>query len=120
MPSQYPTIQKAVNAASVNGTVLVAAGTFMERVVLNKTVHLVGSGGGVSIIDGQGQGPVVSVTHSGASVSGFTVENAGVYGSGSACFNQIMSALLVIRLVLILSRLDPRVRVWTCTFRIIP
>jgi len=86
VPSQYPTIQKAVNAASVNGTVLVAAGTFMERVVLNKTVHLVGSGGGVSIIDGQGQGPVVSVTHSGASVSGFTVENAGVYGSAVSLF----------------------------------
>src|SRR5438445_1562687 len=81
VPSQYPTIQKAVNAASVNGTVLVAAGTFTERVVLNKTVHLVGSGGGVSIIDGQGQGPVVSVTHSGAWVSGLPVQNAGVYGS---------------------------------------
>lgn len=46
------TIQAAIDAASPDDVVNIAAGTFVENVNLNKNVDLVGAGKGVTIIDG--------------------------------------------------------------------
>src|SRR5215472_19205959 len=80
VPADQPTIQKAINAASVNDTILVAPGTYHELVMLNKTVHLIGSGPSSTTIDGQGQGTVLDVTASKAWISGFTIQSADTYG----------------------------------------
>jgi parallel beta-helix repeat protein len=47
----YKTIQAAVNGASSNDVINVAAGTYKEDVVIGKPLSLLGAGAGVSIID---------------------------------------------------------------------
>lgn len=80
-------IQAAINAAVANETITVLAGTFIERVVVNRTVHLVGAGIGSSIIDGGALGnAVVRITASGASIAGFTVQDSGPGGRAVRVF----------------------------------
>ena len=40
VPSNYPTIQEAINHANEGDTILVRAGTYNENIVVNKTLHL--------------------------------------------------------------------------------
>lgn len=80
VPSQYPTIQEAIDAASYGDTVQVAAGTYYENVWMKDGVSLIGAGAEVTIIDGQGWTAVdcddgkLSV---GTKLSGFTITNSG-------------------------------------------
>lgn len=56
VPSQYSTIQSAINAAHNGDTIHVAAGTYHERGIAwnNKSLTLRGAGQGQSIVDGGG------------------------------------------------------------------
>jgi hypothetical protein len=47
VPTQYPTIQAAINASAPADTVRVAAGTYSEHLVLNKILYLYGARQGV-------------------------------------------------------------------------
>ena len=51
VPSEYGTIQAAIDAASAGDLILVAPGTYQELVIMNKPVHLQGSGAGATIIN---------------------------------------------------------------------
>ncbi|MEN3332220.1 MAG: serine protease [Blastocatellia bacterium] len=80
VPTDYPTIQQAINA-SVNGdTVLVSPGTYLENInFLGKAITVSSeSGPGITIIDGNHAGSVVTF-RSGESrssiLSGFTIRN---------------------------------------------
>jgi hypothetical protein len=77
VPSQYATIQAAINAASNGDQVIVAPGTYLERINLGgKDIQLTGaSGAGQTIIDGQDQGTVLagSGEPSTCVVRGFTI-----------------------------------------------
>ncbi|HET7289413.1 MAG TPA: DUF1565 domain-containing protein, partial [Thermodesulfobacteriota bacterium] len=53
----YRTITEAINAASPGDTISVGAGTYRERLVIGKTVRLIGVGN--PVIDGGGSGTVV-------------------------------------------------------------
>ena len=44
VPSQYPTIQSAINAAHSGDTILVAPGIYTEQLTISKSVNLVGAG----------------------------------------------------------------------------
>jgi len=50
VPSQYPTIQSAINAAHSGDTILVAPGTYIEQLTITKSVTIMGSGAGKTII----------------------------------------------------------------------
>ena len=50
VPGDQPTIQAAVNAASAGDTIVVAAGTYNEDVLVNKTVVVQGAGAGSSSV----------------------------------------------------------------------
>lgn len=76
----YVTIQEAIDAPeTLSGhTILVDNGTYYEHVIVNKAVKLLGTSQS-TIIDGNGTEYVVSLTTSGAEITGFSVQN-GVWG----------------------------------------
>jgi len=83
-------IQEGVNLATGSApTVNVLAGTYDENVVANKAVTLTGAAG--AIIDGAGNGVVVTITTDDVTLQGFTIRNsesaansAGVFLNGAS------------------------------------
>ncbi|HXW95913.1 MAG TPA: right-handed parallel beta-helix repeat-containing protein [Nitrososphaerales archaeon] len=51
VPTNYPTIQSAINAASAGDTVQVLAGNYTEQLFLNKSISLVGAGAASTVIN---------------------------------------------------------------------
>ena len=92
VPTNFSTIQSAINAASNGDTVLVAPGTYVENINFNgKAITLASSSGpAVTIIDGNHNGTVVTFNHSetpSSVLSGFTIQNGfqnGGFGAGIA------------------------------------
>ncbi len=96
VPSHHESIQAAVNAAAPFDVVVVAPGTYHERVQLKPKVTLRSAGGNdkgkiglkraeATIIDGggeDGEGPGVAMAE-GATLDGFTVTNVGTYDDES-------------------------------------
>ncbi|MEZ4655485.1 MAG: hypothetical protein R3E12_18320 [Candidatus Eisenbacteria bacterium] len=77
VPGNQPTVQIAVDVATSGDTVLVAAGAYLEDVVvLPKTLHLIGSGSGVTSISS-----LYYVEATGAETSGGSLEAMGVLGA---------------------------------------
>ena len=78
------TIGAAINNTSDNGTVHVAAGTYVEKIHLDKDMHVIGAGALTTIIDGGGNGTAVtvsSVENQLNTLSGFTIRNGSASGS---------------------------------------
>lgn len=92
VPSEYATIQKAIDAASAGDTVLVEAGTYRERVRLKAGVILRSAGedkpgkfglarAEATVIDGEGKAegePGVRMAEGGV-LDGFTVTGIGTF-----------------------------------------
>jgi len=76
-PGNYSSIQGAVDAAVDGDMVFVFNGTYVEHVLVNKQVDLIGEGRDMVIIDGGGTGVIVSIYSSYVRFSGFTVANGG-------------------------------------------
>ncbi len=85
VPADFPTIQQALDAASATDTVLVAPGRYVENLVFPKVpVTLLSSHGyGHTTLDGNQNGPVVSISGGTRQtmLSGFTITNG--HGGGS-------------------------------------
>lgn len=83
VPTDYATIQEAIDHANEGDTVFVHNGTYYEHVVVNKSLSLVGENISTTIIDGNGTtGNVVPVIASFANVSDFTIQHSGPSDSG--------------------------------------
>jgi subtilisin-like proprotein convertase family protein len=93
-------IQAAIDKAASGDTVNIAAGTYNERLeILDKGLTLQGQGAAATIIDGQQQGTVLSISSGSprsVTVSGLTVQNgqAGILGGGIA--SQSVNVVLTI------------------------
>ena len=70
-------IQEAINEAENGSTIHVPSGVYYERVVINKTVSLIGENVSTTIIDGNNGGTVVNITADNVTIAGFTVRNSG-------------------------------------------
>ncbi len=83
VPTNYDTIQSAVNAARAGDTVIVESGTYRENVVLNTTITLRGrdTGDGFPVIDACGNGTALLVN-----ANGVTVEDIELTGAGEDSF----------------------------------
>ncbi|MBP7849770.1 MAG: right-handed parallel beta-helix repeat-containing protein [Lentimicrobiaceae bacterium] len=75
----YGTIQAAINAATSGDVIEVAAGTYNEDILVNKTLTISGAGQGQSIITGPlgGSKHTVSLDANNIVFEGFTVTRAG-------------------------------------------
>jgi len=78
VPTPYPTIQAAINAANPGDIIEVASNTYYEHVVVNKSLKLIGESSSTTIIDGNGTGIVVRCSAPDVEIRGFTVQNGGV------------------------------------------
>ena len=79
------TIQAAVDAAPVGATIRITAGTFAGGVTIGKSLRLVGSGAGRTVIRGGGPVLTISTRASGppaVSISGVTVTGGTARGDG--------------------------------------
>ena len=94
VPEDYPVIQWAINAAKPGDTILVSEGTYYERIVINKTLNLLGENRDKTIIDARGTGTVVAITADNVNFSGFTIRG-GNYGIDIASFgNKIFNNIV--------------------------
>jgi len=87
VPADQPTIQQAIVAAQDGDRVLVAPGTYVERIdFLGKAIQVIGTGGAsVTTLDGGGSGRAVTFRSGETAQSvltGFTVTNGLANGSG--------------------------------------
>lgn len=84
VPTDYATIQQAINAASRLDTVHVLPGTYSEHLQLKTGVRLIGSGADTTILDGLGEGrSLIDFTEANdVVVSGFTLRNVGQANDG--------------------------------------
>jgi nitrous oxidase accessory protein len=68
-------IQRAVDNARNGDTILISPGLYKESVVINKEIFIKGEEG--AIIDGGGEGSVITVTASNVVIDGLTIQNSG-------------------------------------------
>jgi hypothetical protein len=83
VPADQPTIQDGINAASGGDVVLVAPGTYSERIIIGNSIRVASaSGPAVTTINGNGIGPVVEFAGNNSTLAGFTI-TGGVNNSFS-------------------------------------
>jgi len=71
--AEYTKIQDAINVSADGDTIEVSAGTYDENVVVNRSIHLVGEGSEVTIVDGGGSYSAIKITSDWVNLSGFQV-----------------------------------------------
>jgi parallel beta-helix repeat protein len=76
-PSNYTSIQDAIDHASAGDTVFVYNGTYYECLFLDKTIHLIGENRDTTIIDGEYIMSVISLYADECTVNGFTLCHGG-------------------------------------------
>ncbi len=80
VPTDYSTIQGAINAAGDGDTVFVKRGIYNETLVLNKTISLIGEDREDTIIDAQrSRSEVIAVEGDYITVSNFTLGNTAIH-----------------------------------------
>jgi parallel beta-helix repeat protein len=76
-PGNYSIIQNAVDASSPGDTVRIYDGIYYEDVYLNATLSVIGNGSSKSIINGTGQGNVITVNADWCNVTGLNITGSG-------------------------------------------
>ncbi len=79
VPHEYPTIQAAVNAAGTGDIIEVDAGTYLENVVVNKTVTIKGDSATSTVVDGGGNDVVFNIQEDNVELCDLTIRNGGSY-----------------------------------------
>jgi parallel beta-helix repeat protein len=70
-------IQDLIDNASDGDTIFIPSGIYYENIIINKTISLIGEDKDTTIIDGEFNGDVVSISADWVNISGFTIQNGG-------------------------------------------
>lgn len=73
----FDNIQDGVNAVNSSGTVNIYSGTYYENVVIDRPMSLIGEDEHTTIVDGNLNGSVLSISNSIVSISGLKLQNSG-------------------------------------------
>jgi len=79
----YSIIQDAIDNASDGDTVFVYSGTYIENVVVNKSIKIIGEDRNLTIIDGGCKGVVLYIAAEDTVLTGFTIQNGRLGYGGS-------------------------------------
>ncbi|MDH7563787.1 MAG: right-handed parallel beta-helix repeat-containing protein [Candidatus Bathyarchaeota archaeon] len=96
VPTDYTTIQDAINAAGPGDLILVLVGIYNEHITVSKSIKLIGVNKATTIIDGGGNGKAITILSDDVLVDGFTIRNAerGIQIDGAS--NVIISNNIII------------------------
>jgi parallel beta-helix repeat protein len=87
----FLTIQGAIDNSTEGNIIFVRSGTYLENVVVDKSVSLIGEDKDVTFIDSSGTGTVLRITADKVVIQGFTIRNSGTippdYGINLALSN---------------------------------
>lgn len=72
----YSTIQTAINDANESDTIYVHSGTYLEMIIIDKTLTLIGEGSSSTTISGSND-HTIKVTTNNVNISGFKIQNTG-------------------------------------------
>lgn len=79
-PGNYSSIQAAIDEASYGDTVFVYNGTYYGKILIDRTISLIGENKDITIIDGNLSEIVVYIIADNVSISGFTITNGSYPG----------------------------------------
>ncbi|HMA83878.1 MAG TPA: NosD domain-containing protein [Candidatus Thermoplasmatota archaeon] len=82
--SHFDQIQHAIDNASSGNRIIVYEGIYYENILIDKTVDLFGEDGGTTLLDGGGEGSVITITASNVDLSTFTIQNSGTNKTDAA------------------------------------
>jgi hypothetical protein len=89
VPGDYPTIQEAVDAASDNDTIIVAAGLYKENIVIDKSLTLKGAQAGVDARTRSGAETIIEPDEEEAGISIITTDGRVVVIDGLTVQNAV-------------------------------
>jgi parallel beta-helix repeat protein len=75
-PGAGTPIQDAIDDAEPGDTIYVHAGTYVENLVVRKSLTLVGENRSTTVIDGDGSADIIRVSADGCMISGFTIQGS--------------------------------------------
>lgn len=75
VPDDFTKIQDAIDNAAPGDTVYVEAGVYSERLLINKSLLLIGENNATTVIESQKNEDTIIVTADNVTISGFTVKN---------------------------------------------
>jgi len=73
----YNSIQRAIENASSGDTIFVYSGGYLENILINKKINLIGENKNTTIIDGDYNGDVIKITADGVKIQGFKIQSSG-------------------------------------------
>jgi len=77
VPADFSTIQSAIDNVNPGGTILVASGTYVEHLIIDRNLFLIGDDRDTTIIDGDGASTVISIEVDDVAIENFTVTKSG-------------------------------------------
>ena len=83
--THFDSMGDGINAVTVDGDVYVYDGTYLENLLIDKTINLIGNGSDSTTIDGVGGDCIINITSNNARITGFTIQNGshGIHVSES-------------------------------------
>jgi parallel beta-helix repeat protein len=79
VPTEYSTIQEAIDASNPGDIINISKGTYYEHLVITKDrLALVGENASTTIIDGNQTGTVIEILKNNVTITGFTIRGSGL------------------------------------------